>query len=148
MPTRLIITSHGPIRIEGPVIIQDREGNPYDLTGRRKVALCRCGESGHKPFCDASHARCGAWDEAAARDLPPRKPGAPGPEDNPPPFAVITVNPNGGLRIQGSFTIEDEAGSIYGLDGRPSVSLCRCGASKGRPFCDGTHNTTGFISER
>ena len=53
--------------------------------------------------------------------------------------AKITVNSNGSLRIEGEFEIVDPTGKAYGLGGREVVSLCRCGQSKNKPFCDGSH---------
>ena len=52
----------------------------------------------------------------------------------------ITVNSNGSIKIEGDFEIVDREGSIYGLGGREVVSICRCGLSKNKPFCDGSHN--------
>lgn len=51
----------------------------------------------------------------------------------------ITVNSNGSLRIEGDFELVDKNGATYGLGGRELVSLCRCGFSKNKPFCDGSH---------
>ena len=52
---------------------------------------------------------------------------------------IITVNDNGSLRIEGEFEMADKNGGIYNLGGREVVSLCRCGMSKNKPFCDGSH---------
>ena len=51
----------------------------------------------------------------------------------------ITVNKNGSLRVEGEFTICDAEGNAFDLAGRTSISLCRCGQSGNKPFCDGTH---------
>mgnify|MGYP002795030540 CR=1 FL=1 len=51
----------------------------------------------------------------------------------------ITVNNNGSLRIEGDFEMLDKSGNVYDLGGRDLVSLCRCGHSKNKPFCDGSH---------
>ncbi len=51
----------------------------------------------------------------------------------------ITINNNGSLRLEGDFEIVDKAGNAYDLAGRDAVSLCRCGHSKNKPFCDGSH---------
>jgi len=59
----------------------------------------------------------------------------------------VTVNRNGSLRIEGDFEIVDAEGRPYGLGGRTRVSLCRCGQSADKPFCDGTHRRCGFQSE-
>ena len=45
---------NGPYRIEGPVIVEDAEGNKFELPGEI-IALCRCGGSKNKPFCDGNH---------------------------------------------------------------------------------------------
>jgi CDGSH-type Zn-finger protein len=51
----------------------------------------------------------------------------------------ITVNDNGSLRIEGDFEIVDKRGAPYDLAGRDVISVCRCGLSKNKPFCDGSH---------
>jgi CDGSH-type Zn-finger protein len=51
----------------------------------------------------------------------------------------LTVNSNGSLKIEGDFEIVDVEGNRYGLQGRELVSLCRCGRSSNKPFCDGSH---------
>jgi CDGSH-type Zn-finger protein len=58
----------------------------------------------------------------------------------------ITVNPNGPLRITGNFVIKDGQGKEFDLSGRTTISLCRCGLSENKPFCDGSHNRKGFQS--
>lgn len=59
---------------------------------------------------------------------------------------VACVN-NGPLRISGSFVIVDAQGKSFDLGGRETISLCRCGASANKPFCDGAHRGIGFQSE-
>ncbi|HTR23435.1 MAG TPA: CDGSH iron-sulfur domain-containing protein [Terriglobales bacterium] len=59
----------------------------------------------------------------------------------------ITVRPNGSLRIDDPNSLVelvDADGNKYDLTGKTAFSLCRCGASANRPFCDGTHKTIGF----
>ncbi len=51
----------------------------------------------------------------------------------------ITVLSNGSVRIEGDFEIVDAEGKEYGLQGRTLVSVCRCGLSQNKPFCDGSH---------
>lgn len=51
----------------------------------------------------------------------------------------IKVNNNGSLVIAGDFEIVDKDGNAYDLGGREQVSLCRCGRSSNKPFCDGSH---------
>lgn len=58
----------------------------------------------------------------------------------------VTVFNNGPIRLEGDFQIFDPAGNEFGLAGRTVISLCRCGASENKPFCDGTHGRCGFQS--
>ncbi|MEO7921650.1 MAG: CDGSH iron-sulfur domain-containing protein [Thermoanaerobaculia bacterium] len=58
----------------------------------------------------------------------------------------IIVKNNGPLRIEGEFSIVDGAEKPFGLGGRSIISLCRCGASENKPFCDGSHGRAGFSS--
>ncbi|MGD9646593.1 MAG: CDGSH iron-sulfur domain-containing protein [Pirellulales bacterium] len=51
---------NGPLVIEGPVTVVDHEGNPFPIDAAKPtVALCRCGHSLRKPFCDGAHKTCG-----------------------------------------------------------------------------------------
>lgn len=59
----------------------------------------------------------------------------------------ITVSNNGSLKVAGkSIVLKDAAGVVYDLGGREQISLCRCGQSKNKPFCDGSHREAGFQS--
>jgi CDGSH-type Zn-finger protein len=62
---------------------------------------------------------------------------------------TIVVANNGPYRIAtaADIVLKDVDGNVFDLSGRPSVSLCRCGQSSNKPFCDGTHNRCGFQSE-
>lgn len=56
----------------------------------------------------------------------------------------ITVRENASLKIEGDVRLLDHEGNVLPTpEGRP-YSLCRCGASSNKPFCDGTHKTNGF----
>ena len=59
---------------------------------------------------------------------------------------TIICNDNGPLRVTGNMVIKDAQGRDFGLSGRTTVSLCRCGGSNNKPFCDGSHNRNGFQS--
>ncbi|MBM3772615.1 MAG: CDGSH iron-sulfur domain-containing protein [Acidimicrobiia bacterium] len=57
--TTIKLRENGPLVIEGDdVTVVDWQGRPYEIA-RRPVALCRCGGSSRKPFCDGTHARLG-----------------------------------------------------------------------------------------
>jgi CDGSH-type Zn-finger protein len=74
--TKITVRNDGPLRIEGAVELVDMEGKPYGLGGREAFALCRCGHSANKPFCDGAHKNAGFQDKQQARDLPPPLPKA------------------------------------------------------------------------
>jgi CDGSH-type Zn-finger protein len=59
----------------------------------------------------------------------------------------VTCFNNGPIRIEGEFEIYDSTGAMFGLAGRTVISLCRCGHSANKPFCDGSHGRMGFIDE-
>ena len=59
----------------------------------------------------------------------------------------ITIKRNGPYRVEapeGTIEVVDADGNKYDLTGRTVFSLCRCGASVNKPFCDGTHSKIGF----
>ncbi len=53
------VRENGSILVTGPITLTDHLGNKYDLTGKENVALCRCGHSSRKPFCDGAHKNSG-----------------------------------------------------------------------------------------
>ena len=59
MPDEVTIRArnNGPYLVQGPVRIVDADGNAYETDGQETVALCRCGGSTNKPFCDGTHSR-------------------------------------------------------------------------------------------
>ena len=59
---KIIARKNGPFRVEAPegsIELVDADGQKYDLTGKPNFALCRCGGSVNKPFCDGTHSRIG-----------------------------------------------------------------------------------------
>ena len=68
MPDPAVIRcrENGPLVIQGPVRVVDHLGNEFPIPpGKDAVALCRCGQSAIKPFCDGSHRQCGFQASAA-----------------------------------------------------------------------------------
>jgi CDGSH-type Zn-finger protein len=55
---RIKVRENGPYLVTGPVTLTDCDGNVYAVEGEN-IALCRCGQSSTKPFCDSTHKRCG-----------------------------------------------------------------------------------------
>lgn len=58
-PVRIRCRENGPLVVEGQFELVDHEGNVFTLPeGKDKIALCRCGETKNRPFCDGSHKEC------------------------------------------------------------------------------------------
>lgn len=55
----ITVRENGSYLVEGPVRLVDADGNEYDLSGKTRFSLCRCGGSTRKPFCDGTHSRIG-----------------------------------------------------------------------------------------
>jgi CDGSH-type Zn-finger protein len=60
------IIKNGPYIVTGPVELKDSEGNKYPA--KERMALCRCGASTTKPFCDGTHSKIGF--QAAEKAVP------------------------------------------------------------------------------
>lgn len=62
MAINVLARKNGPYVVSGDLNelnLTDADGNKYDLTGKQTVALCRCGASTNKPFCDGQHSKIG-----------------------------------------------------------------------------------------
>jgi CDGSH-type Zn-finger protein/uncharacterized Fe-S cluster protein YjdI len=125
-----------------------REGGPYAFRGDLRIngeragfrlTLCRCGASKNKPFCDGSHhdagfAASGEPPTGASTDMLPVRDGP------------LQIDPqiNGPLQIRGNLEITSGTGRMVAR--LTSAKLCRCGGSRNKPFCDGTHAKNGFVA--
>ncbi|MGB7584411.1 MAG: CDGSH iron-sulfur domain-containing protein [Terriglobales bacterium] len=134
----LTITPNGPLYLRGSfVVVSDDE---KELLSDTRAALCRCGGSKNKPFCDNSHFAVAFDDSGTA---------APG-VDAGKEMATsgrLRVMPtrNGPLHLQGQLTVRNAANQVI-FEGTETW-LCRCGASASKPFCDGSHERIGFRVE-
>lgn len=198
------VTPNGPYLVEGGLEVRDAEGRALDAPD--VYALCRCGGSANKPFCDGTHSRIGfdgtetadhgpiagrqdhyagegltihddrsvcahagfctdnlaavfklgeePWIEATAADVDAIvaqvaqcPSGAltvtigddPAPDDLP---QGVNPVPNGPYRITGGVQVLASDGTPYEIRNRQT--LCRCGGSANKPFCNGTHWHIGF----
>ena len=127
----------GPLRLQGEIEIREADGT---LVGRYAEAwLCRCGRSGNKPFCDGSHTAAQFRDAVDIRsDYRPKVLETPEPGNT----LILTLKANGPIRCLGPMQIQNASGQIVWTGSQ--ATLCRCGQSKTRPFCDGTHREIGF----
>lgn len=136
--TTMKIVADGPIYLRGDLQIVDEDGN--EILQDTRIALCRCGASNHKPFCDNSHlsAEFKATDKLAENTH--NASSLDGADQ-----LTITPTKDGPVHIEGNFTLTSTDGETQytGTD----AWLCRCGASGNKPFCDGSHHGVNFKSE-
>jgi CDGSH-type Zn-finger protein/uncharacterized Fe-S cluster protein YjdI len=134
------VVYNGPLYLTGDL---DIEGAPEDMPGVRfRAALCRCGASKNKPFCDNSHIEAGFEDFGA---IGQRGPGLdPGAEASGGALKIKAI-PDGPLKVEGPLTLKAASGRIAWQGTK--TALCRCGASKNKPFCDASHRAIGFKSD-
>jgi CDGSH-type Zn-finger protein/uncharacterized Fe-S cluster protein YjdI len=151
----IVPTPDGPLYVRGQLHVQTPEG---DVTlDDVRVALCRCGQSRNKPFCDNSHRDAGFRDAGAitgANGLvnPSVGPGhsdsdareTPTLPQTPTPTLSIVPTTDGPLALDGAFTLRTSDGGAWHY--AVKATLCRCGASNRKPFCDGSHRRIGFRS--
>lgn len=62
------------------------------------------------------------------------------------PEVTIKTRENGPLLVSGPVTLVDHLGNKFETAAGANIALCRCGTSLKRPFCDGTHKTSGFVA--
>lgn len=55
----ITVRDNGPLLVSGPVTLKDAEGNVFNLQGKETFALCRCGRTENRPFCDGQHKQIG-----------------------------------------------------------------------------------------
>jgi CDGSH-type Zn-finger protein/uncharacterized Fe-S cluster protein YjdI len=136
---------NGPLYVRGQLHLHAPD---VDVTlDDVRIALCRCGQSRNKPFCDNSHRDAGFSDPgtipgAGSRAGASASEGA-GAADTPSPLSIV-ASPDGPLAIEGRFTLRTSDGSAQHV--AMKATLCRCGASNRKPFCDGSHRRIGFRS--
>lgn len=58
-PVTIKVRESGPLLVTGPITLTDHLGHAYPIAEGANVALCRCGASQKKPFCDGTHKTCG-----------------------------------------------------------------------------------------
>ncbi len=134
----IMLEEDGPVYLSGDLVVQNAEGE--QVYADTRLALCRCGESKNKPFCDNTHLRMDfkASGTAAA-------PQNHEPVDDAGDTLVITPPVNGSVHIEGKYELRDSEGELIyrGSD----TWLCRCGGSENKPFCDRTHRKIDFQAD-
>jgi CDGSH-type Zn-finger protein/uncharacterized Fe-S cluster protein YjdI len=132
----VVVANNGPLYVTGELQI-DGAGENMDGVAFR-AALCRCGQSRKKPFCDGSHTKSDFRDSGAVGNPDPGNENRGGP-------LQVGRSENGPLLLSGNFRIVTGNGRTA-WSGK-KAALCRCGHSKNKPFCDGSHRDAGFEAE-
>jgi CDGSH-type Zn-finger protein/uncharacterized Fe-S cluster protein YjdI len=127
----------GPLYVRGCVQLRSADGKV--IIEDMRMALCRCGQSNNKPFCDNSHR------SSNFKDLGDVANGSFVDKTETNHVLLITASANGPLQLDGQFVLRSARG-VGQWDGT-QAELCRCGGSHSKPFCDGTHEEIGFRSE-
>ena len=130
---RVKILENGPLLCTGEIEVCAADG--YVFGKGSDIALCRCGESRNRPFCDGSHKEAGFENDGIIVGLSADELEGDGP-------LVITVRNNSMLVAKGPMTIvcADESCATT----RNKAAFCRCGHSASKPFCDGSHQDFEF----
>ena len=130
------VAYNGPLFVRGDL---DIDGAPEDVPGMKfRAALCRCGQSKNKPFCDNSHEEAGFQDYGAVGEHGDDTADSGGTRE-------VRFAKNGPVLVNGNLCIVASSGRAAWRGTK--AALCRCGASKNKPFCDGAHKKIGFQSD-
>lgn len=126
---RVSVLENGPNAFHGNLVVKGEE--------MTRATICRCGKTKNPPFCDYSHVDAGfsATGEPAAS-------GKDAPSDDAGETLTLIGHENGPLEAKGA--LEITSGTGHRLHRGSRAFLCRCGQSKNKPFCDGSHKTAGF----
>ena len=136
IPNEALVTSAGPINITGNITLVMEDGS---VSYANHISLCRCGASKTKPVCDEHHLdveflNSGRILEASDVQHSER-----------PCKITLSFIKNGPVTFRGRMRLHNNLGQECV---KQRGSLCRCGQSASKPFCDGSHEKVGFRSGR
>lgn len=136
IPNETMITNGGPLQVTGNITLVKEDGS---IQYANHLTLCRCGHSKSKPTCDDQHldaeflhpGKFSAVSEIQASQRPSK--------------ITISLIKDGPITFRGRMKLHNQFGQeCVKMRG----SLCRCGQSASKPFCDGSHERTGFKTGR
>lgn len=125
---RIAVQPNGPLLVTGDIEIYNAQGALMRQT--EEVALCRCGQSKNKPFCDGSHLEADFESDGIFANITAEEPAGEG-------RLTITVREHAGLLAKGAMDIVSADGKFSVV--RNEAALCNCGESGNKPFCDDSH---------
>ena len=126
---RVAVLENGPNAFHGNLKVKGQ--------AMTRATICRCGRSKNMPFCDHSHVDAGFQ----ATGEPPAS-GKDAPGEDVGELLEIVQHENGPIEARGA--LEITSGTGHRLHRGKRAFLCRCGASKNKPFCDGSHKDVGL----
>ena len=123
---------NGPLAVHADIRIDNEEP-------MFRATLCRCGASENKPFCDGSHKKInftatGEPETVESKPLEKRN-------------GTLHISPLKGGPFMAKGSVEICSGTGRTVTRTQETALCRCGASKNKPFCDGSHVRVGFTAD-
>ncbi|RPH99530.1 MAG: CDGSH iron-sulfur domain-containing protein [Lysobacterales bacterium] len=132
VPNEALVTNGGPLQVTGNITLVREDGS---VVYANHLTLCRCGGSKSKPTCDGQHLE--------REFLNPGKIGEASeiPASQRPSKITISCIKDGPITFRGRLRLHNQFGQeCVKMRG----SLCRCGQSANKPFCDGSHERVGF----
>jgi len=132
VPNEALVTNAGPLQLTGNITLVLEDGS---VQYANHLSLCRCGHSGAKPTCNGEHlekeflnpGKISEASEIAASQRPSK--------------ITVSCIKDGPVTFRGRLRLHNQFGQeCVKMRG----SLCRCGQSASKPFCDGSHSRTGF----
>ena len=132
VPNESLVTNAGPLQLTGNLTLVHDDGT---VQYANHLTLCRCGHSNSKPTCDDQHlekeflnpGKISEASEIAASQRPSK--------------LTLSCIKDGPITFRGRLRLHNQFGQeCVKMRG----SLCRCGQSASKPFCDGSHSRTGF----
>lgn len=135
-PNTVTVTENGPLVCEGALVVSSADSSV--IREGKTLALCRCGASSNKPFCDGAHKGASFEDSGVWNGDKPVGEVSAG-------AVTFKLAPNGPIIIDGPVAVKGSDGEVrFAGEGG---ALCRCGASQNKPWCDGAHKSCGFEAE-
>ena len=132
VPNEVLVSNGGPLQITGNITLVHEDGR---VQYANHLSLCRCGHSRSRPVCDDQHVdmeflhsgKIFEVSEVAASSRPSK--------------ITISCIKDGPITFRGRMRLHNQFGQeCVKMRG----SLCRCGQSASKPFCDGSHSRVGF----
>jgi CDGSH-type Zn-finger protein len=132
VPNEALVSNGGPLQLTGNITLVHEDGT---VQYANHLSLCRCGFSGSKPTCNGQHLEQEFLNPGKISEVSEI------PASQRPSKITLSCIKDGPITFRGRLRLHNEFGQeCVKMRG----SLCRCGQSASKPFCDGSHNRVGF----